>query len=69
MKRLIGDSSDPDGISGTRRKQIWDRWNQGKSANQIAKETGESVEIVYRTLASSQKAITGRIGVSYGRKT
>jgi butyrate kinase len=71
MKRLIeADNSDEDGIGSVRRKQIWHRWNQNKSAKQIADETGESVETVYRSLANGQKAIIERIGVeSYGRKT
>jgi hypothetical protein len=71
MKRLIEcDNSDEDGISGTRQEQIWHHWRLNKSVKQIADNTGESVETVYRSLAKRQKAIIERIGVeSYGRKT
>lgn len=64
MKRSSqGDSSDPDGIGDIRQKQIWNKWNEKVPLKQIAAETGESVETVYRTLANMQKALTKRIGV------
>jgi transcriptional antiterminator len=64
MKRSSqGDSSDPDGIGDIRQKQIWKKWNKKVPPKQIAAETGESVETVYRTLAKMQKALTKRIGV------
>jgi hypothetical protein len=71
MKRLIeGDNSDEGDISGTRQEQIWLNWRLNKSVKEIADETGESFETVYRTLAKRQRAIIERIGVeSYGRKT
>jgi hypothetical protein len=70
MKRSIeGNSSDQDGISCTQRRQIWNKWKEKKPLTQIAEETGETVETVYRILANMQKELTERIGVeSYARQ-
>jgi hypothetical protein len=64
MKRTIeGDSSDQDDISGIRRREILEKWNEFVPIAQIARETGESVKTVYQTLSILQKARIERIGV------
>lgn len=70
MKQSIGgESPEPGDIDEIRAKQIWSKWIEGKPMKQIASETGESIQSVYRTLASMQKAITEKIGVeSHGKR-
>lgn len=66
---IEGDSSDQDDISEIRQQQIWTKWKEKARPLQIARDSGESIYTVYRTLAIMQKALTEKIGVeSYGRR-